>query len=163
MKKLTDSDEFKDGLDLEGFVVKHPTFGIGTIIGSEGGGDLMRIFIKFEKGKARWLVASYANLQIISNVVSVQDFIESSSEQDESIPVSDISEEYQTNNTENEENDVDAELGTFKQLINTIWDYIGRVYVSLILIIGMSPLIFFFWIASQPGAQSQCLPLGSMC
>ena len=163
MKKLTENYAFKNGLEIEGFVVKHPTFGIGTIVDSVGGGDDMRIHIKFEKGKQRWLVASYAKLSIISNVASVQDFVETLSQQEESIPVSDVSEDYETNNTENEENDVDAELDTFKQLINTIWDYIGRVYVSLILIIGMSPLIFFFWIASQPGAQSQCLPLGSMC
>ena len=93
MKKLTESDEFKDGLDLEGFVVKHPTFGIGTIVDSVDGGDSMRIHIKFEKGKARWLIALYANLSIISN----------SSEQEESISVSDKSEEYQANNKELEE------------------------------------------------------------
>ena len=73
MKKLTESDEFKDGLELEGFVVKHPTFGIGTIVDSVHDGDSTRIHIKFEKGKARWLVASAANLTIMSNGTSDED------------------------------------------------------------------------------------------
>ena len=73
MKKLTESDEFKDGLEIEGFVVKHPTFGIGTIVDSVYDGDSTRIHIKFEKGKARWLVASAANLTIMSNGTSDED------------------------------------------------------------------------------------------
>ena len=75
----------------------------------------------------------------------------------------DYSDEYQTNNLDKEENDEDTEVGALKELINTIWDYIGRGYVALILIVGMSPLIFLFWVALQPGSESQCWPLGSMC
>ena len=88
MKKLIESDEFKDGLELEGFVVKHPTFGIGTIVSNEG--DVIQV--KFQNNETKWLSASVANLTIVSK-----------SEQEESISVSDKSEEYQANNKELEE------------------------------------------------------------
>mgnify|MGYP005671153605 FL=1 len=142
MKKLTESDEFKDGLDLEGFVVKHPTFGIGTIVDSVDGGDSMRIHIKFEKGKARWLIALYANLSIISN----------SSEQEESISVSDKSEEYQANNKELEDHinelERNARLEEEKQRLakrkrNDIW--------ILIVIGGFFPVMFML------GVYGPCL------
>tara|TARA_B100000953_G_C17924016_1_gene391696 strand:- start:633 stop:845 length:213 start_codon:yes stop_codon:yes gene_type:complete len=58
MNKLTESDEFKDGLEIEGFVVKHPTFGIGTIVSSNG----EVIQIKFQNNETKWLKASLANL-----------------------------------------------------------------------------------------------------
>ena len=95
----------------------------------------------------------------------IVELVEDTNEQEKLVLVNDDSEEYQTHNLEEEveDNKPDTKAGSFKQLINIIWDYVGRLYVSLILIIGMSPLIFFFWIATQPGAESQCLPLGSMC
>ena len=88
MKKLIESDEFKDGLEIEGFVVKHPTFGIGTIVSNEG--DVIQV--KFQNNETKWLSASVANLTIVSK-----------SEQEESISVSDKAEEYQANNKELEE------------------------------------------------------------
>jgi hypothetical protein len=36
MEKLSESIEFENNLDLEGFEVKHRTFGIGTIVSNEG-------------------------------------------------------------------------------------------------------------------------------
>ena len=137
MKKLTESDEFKDGLDLEGFVVKHPTFGIGTIVSNEG--DVIQV--KFQNNETKWLSASVANLTIVSK-----------SEQEESISVSDKSEEYQANNKELEDriNELErnARLEEEKQRLakrkrNDI--------VILIVIFGFFP--FMFWI----GAFGTCL------
>ena len=53
-----------------GTVINHAKFGIGTIVNTEGSGDSMRIQIKFHEDKTKWLIASYANLTIMSNGTS---------------------------------------------------------------------------------------------
>jgi len=79
MKKLIDSDEFINGLELEGFVVKHRTFGIGTIVSNVAN----RIQVKFQNNETKWLGEPEAKLKIVSKVEPVQDFEETSSEQEE--------------------------------------------------------------------------------
>ena len=48
-----------------GQVVKHAKFGLGTIVNSEGSGDSMRLQIKFQKVGTKWLISSYAKLEIV--------------------------------------------------------------------------------------------------
>ena len=48
-----------------GQVVKHSKFGLGTILNYEGSGDSMRLQIKFQKVGTKWLISSYANLEIV--------------------------------------------------------------------------------------------------
>ena len=48
-----------------GQVVSHAKFGIGTIMNYEGSGDSMRLQIKFQKVGTKWLISSYAKLEII--------------------------------------------------------------------------------------------------
>ena len=48
-----------------GQVVKHAKFGLGTVVNCEGSGDSMRLQIKFQKVGTKWLISSYANLELI--------------------------------------------------------------------------------------------------
>ena len=48
-----------------GQVVKHAKFGLGTVVNYEGSGDSMRLQIKFQKVGTKWLISSYANLEIV--------------------------------------------------------------------------------------------------
>tara|TARA_B110000008_G_scaffold150673_1_gene151939 strand:- start:30 stop:455 length:426 start_codon:yes stop_codon:yes gene_type:complete len=81
MEMLSESVEFKDGLDLAGFEVKHPTFGIGTIVSNVAN----RMEVKFQNNETKWLIEPEAKLMIVSKVDSVQqDFEEALSEQEES-------------------------------------------------------------------------------
>ena len=48
-----------------GQVVKHSKFGLGTIVNYEGSGDSMRLQIKFQKVGTKWLISSYANLELV--------------------------------------------------------------------------------------------------
>ena len=48
-----------------GQVVKHAKFGLGTIVNHEGSGDSMRLQIKFQKVGTKWLISSYANLELV--------------------------------------------------------------------------------------------------
>ena len=48
-----------------GQVVNHAKFGMGTIVNYEGSGDSMRLQIKFKKVGTKWLISSYAKLEII--------------------------------------------------------------------------------------------------
>jgi len=48
-----------------GQVVKHAKFGLGTILNYEGSGDSMRLQINFQKAGTKWLISSYANLEIV--------------------------------------------------------------------------------------------------
>ncbi len=48
-----------------GQVVKHAKFGLGTIVNYEGSGDSMRLQIKFQKVGTKWLISSYANLELV--------------------------------------------------------------------------------------------------
>ena len=57
-----------------GTVINHAKFGIGTIVNTEGSGDSMRTQIKFHEDKTRWLIASYANLTIMSNGAPDENF-----------------------------------------------------------------------------------------
>ena len=50
---------------LIGQVVKHAKFGLGTVVNCEGSGDSMRLQIKFKKFGTKWLISSYANLEIV--------------------------------------------------------------------------------------------------
>ena len=63
-KKITRSGS-KDGKLALGQRVSHTKFGEGVILNLEGDGDNMRIQVNFEKAGSKWLVASYANLQLI--------------------------------------------------------------------------------------------------
>ncbi len=48
-----------------GQVVKHTKFGLGTVVNCEGSGDSMRLQIKFQKVGTKWLISSYANLELV--------------------------------------------------------------------------------------------------
>jgi DNA helicase-2/ATP-dependent DNA helicase PcrA len=48
-----------------GQLVKHSKFGLGTVVNYEGSGDAMRLQIKFQKVGTKWLISSYAKLEIV--------------------------------------------------------------------------------------------------
>jgi DNA helicase-2/ATP-dependent DNA helicase PcrA len=48
-----------------GKMVKHAKFGIGTILNYEGSGDSTRVQVKFKSVGTKWLITSYANLEIL--------------------------------------------------------------------------------------------------
>lgn len=52
------------GLGL-GQQVSHATFGVGVILNIEGQGNHMRVQVNFEEAGSKWLVAAYANLQMV--------------------------------------------------------------------------------------------------
>ena len=54
-----------DSIYSIGHVVKHAKFGLGTIVNYEGSGDSMRLQINFQKAGTKWLISSYANLEIV--------------------------------------------------------------------------------------------------
>ena len=54
-----------DSIYSIGQVVKHSKFGLGTIVNYEGSGDSMRLQIKFQKVGTKWLISSYANLELV--------------------------------------------------------------------------------------------------
>ncbi len=54
-----------DSIYSVGQVVNHSKFGMGTIVNYEGSGDSMRLQIKFQKVGTKWLISSYANLEIL--------------------------------------------------------------------------------------------------
>ena len=54
-----------DSIYAVGQVVKHAKFGLGTILNYEGSGDSMRLQINFHKAGTKWLISSYANLEIV--------------------------------------------------------------------------------------------------
>ncbi len=54
-----------DSIYSIGQVVKHAKFGLGTIVNLEGSGDSMRLQINFQKVGTKWLISSYANLEIV--------------------------------------------------------------------------------------------------
>jgi len=54
-----------DSIYSIGQVVKHAKFGLGTILNYEGSGDSMRLQINFQKAGTKWLISSYANLEIV--------------------------------------------------------------------------------------------------
>ena len=54
-----------DSIYAVGQVVKHTKFGLGTILNYEGSGDSMRLQINFQKAGTKWLISSYANLEIV--------------------------------------------------------------------------------------------------
>ena len=54
-----------DSIYSIGQVVKHTKFGLGTILNYEGSGDSMRLQINFQKAGTKWLICSYANLEIV--------------------------------------------------------------------------------------------------
>ncbi len=55
----------KDSKYAIGQVVSHAKFGVGTVINYEGSGDSMRLQIKFQKVGTKWLISSYAKLEIV--------------------------------------------------------------------------------------------------
>ena len=63
-KSLTNDNNASEELTL-GRRVVHEKFGEGTILNLEGSGSHMRIEVNFEKEGSKWLVASYANLQLV--------------------------------------------------------------------------------------------------
>jgi DNA helicase-2/ATP-dependent DNA helicase PcrA len=46
-----------------GAMVKHPSFGTGTVIDCEGSGAHARVQVNFDEAGSKWLVLAYANLQ----------------------------------------------------------------------------------------------------
>ena len=60
--KMTSTDSSMYSI---GQVVKHAKFGLGTVVNCEGSGDSMRLQIKFKKFGTKWLISSYANLEIV--------------------------------------------------------------------------------------------------
>ena len=54
-----------DSIYSIGHVVKHAKFGLGKIVNYEGSGDSMRLQINFQKAGTKWLISSYANLEIV--------------------------------------------------------------------------------------------------
>ena len=54
-----------DSIYSIGQVVKHSKFGLGTVLNYEGSGDSMRLQINFQKAGTKWLISSYANLEIV--------------------------------------------------------------------------------------------------
>ena len=54
-----------DSIYSVGQRVNHAKFGMGTILNYEGSGDSMRVQIKFQKAGTKWLISSYAKLEII--------------------------------------------------------------------------------------------------
>ena len=132
MEKLSESVEFKDGLELEGFEVKHPTFGIGTIVSNVAD----RIEVKFQNNETKWLVEPEAKLKIVSKVDSVQqDFEETFIENEES--------KSDTDKLEDRINELEQNVRLEKSKRNDILILIG--------IGGFFP--FMFWI----GAFGVCL------
>ena len=132
MEKLSESIEFEEGLELEGFEVKHSTFGIGTIISNEG----RAVQVKFQNNETKWLVEPEAKLIIISKVDSVQqEFEETFIEQEES--------KSDTDKLEDRINELEQNVRLEKSKRNDILILIG--------IGGFFP--FLFWI----GAFGTCL------
>jgi DNA helicase-2/ATP-dependent DNA helicase PcrA len=54
-----------DGLAL-GTQVRHPRFGLGTVVTIEGQGANARIQINFEAAGSKWLVLGYATLEPVA-------------------------------------------------------------------------------------------------
>ena len=48
-----------------GASVKHKKFGAGTIISFEGSGEHARVQVNFETSGTKWLVMSYAKLELM--------------------------------------------------------------------------------------------------
>ena len=46
--------------------VRHPIFGIGTVVDQEGSADKIRINVHFDKVGPKWLVLSFAKLELVS-------------------------------------------------------------------------------------------------
>jgi DNA helicase-2/ATP-dependent DNA helicase PcrA len=45
--------------------VRHPTFGEGVVLNSEGRGSNARVQINFDTAGGKWLVMAYARLEVI--------------------------------------------------------------------------------------------------
>ena len=60
--KMTSTDSSMYSI---GQVVKHAKFGLGMVVNCEGSGDSMRLQIKFKKVGTKWLISSYAKLEIV--------------------------------------------------------------------------------------------------
>lgn len=63
------SSKFNTKLDIKkpgGKKVKHDKFGIGVIIDQDGSGDKARVNIDFGKNGVKWLLLSYANLEVLN-------------------------------------------------------------------------------------------------
>ena len=64
-KKMINNEENQSKELTLGRRVLHAKFGEGVILNLEGSGTHMRIQVNFEKEGSKWLVASYANLQLV--------------------------------------------------------------------------------------------------
>ncbi|HYW76912.1 MAG TPA: hypothetical protein VFA48_09840 [Gammaproteobacteria bacterium] len=45
--------------------MRHPSFGEGVILDSEGDGPRLRLKVAFENGGTKWLLASVARLDVL--------------------------------------------------------------------------------------------------
>lgn len=63
-KEIAQEPEAALGLRI-GQRVRHPQFGVGIIVNSEGRGEHTRIQVKFDENGSKWLVASFAKLEVV--------------------------------------------------------------------------------------------------
>jgi DNA helicase-2/ATP-dependent DNA helicase PcrA len=57
-------DDTPGGLKL-GQRVRHPKFGDGVVLSVEGNGTNARVQVNFERQGTKWLMAGYANLEVV--------------------------------------------------------------------------------------------------
>jgi DNA helicase-2/ATP-dependent DNA helicase PcrA len=58
--------DFKEEIGIAlGQKVLHPKFGQGIVLNYEGSGESARVQINFESAGTKWLVLSFANLEVI--------------------------------------------------------------------------------------------------
>ena len=67
MRTLTQTDSFEEETGVKiGARVAHAKFGVGVVLDCEGKGSSARVQIHFEEVGSKWLVLSYANLEILT-------------------------------------------------------------------------------------------------
>jgi DNA helicase-2/ATP-dependent DNA helicase PcrA len=65
MKRSTSLDESPTPAMRMGTRVRHPKFGDGVVLNFEGNGPQARIQVNFENQGTKWLMLSYANLEVV--------------------------------------------------------------------------------------------------
>ena len=61
--QITEADDLPDGMGM-GQRVRHPRFGSGVLVATEGHGAHARVQVRFDGAGSKWLVLQYANLTI---------------------------------------------------------------------------------------------------
>jgi DNA helicase-2/ATP-dependent DNA helicase PcrA len=65
MKRSTSLEESPTPAMRMGTRVRHPKFGDGVVLNFEGNGPQARIQVNFENQGTKWLMLSYANLEVV--------------------------------------------------------------------------------------------------